>query len=90
MGILGRPIIICDDNITAIARKKFKPDCKNNCLKECDSYKFHYSISNDPSPNTRLKVFFSELSYKEIRQVPKVNFVLLTSSIGGTLGCLLV
>lgn len=70
---------------------EFHHICQGECPKECDSMSFDLTVtSNTIKGNMSNKVinfgaFFSDFSYLEITQVPKMTGATLISSIGGTL-----
>ena len=76
----------CDYSTLLKSHSEVIVDCKKNCLKECESTRFDYSVSTRSTQTTSLRIRFSDFSYREISQVPKLNFFSLTSSIGGALG----
>lgn len=78
-------------------RSSFEPECKENCLKECETTRYETTLlqqplkMNHPERNRTARViaFFAELTYRETMQVPQITLSCLISSIGGTLGVFL-
>lgn len=76
----------CDRTISQI----FENDlgCENQCPKECTSIKFESIVSNYESAfgELYLAIFYTDSSYLEISQTPKMNGFSLIAEIGGALG----
>ena len=73
-------------NQTKILIKEFYKTCEYECPKECESYQFRVEVLSSSSNELDLYFYFSDLSYLEITQIPKINEYSLIASIGGSLG----
>ena len=65
---------------------EFKEICKQECPNECETTTFDYQSSQRSSKKRTCHVRFSEHTYQELVEIPKMNIYSLISSIGGTLG----
>lgn len=74
---------------TKFLTSEFQGECEKKCPKECESYQFRTEVLSSSSNELDLYFYFSDLSYLEITQIPKLNGFSLIASIGGSL-CLFV
>lgn len=73
-------------------RKLFERGCKESCPRECDSTTFDFTVTanrlkylNFTNNTILFYIYFSDLSYMEITQIPQMTRSAFTSSIGGSL-----
>lgn len=67
----------------------FKADCQSECVDGCYTLTYLFTLSEDTPidiSTLSLTVVFSDLTYNEITQIPKMTVFDLIGSIGGTLG----
>lgn len=69
-----------------IPYSEFDSVCEKQCPRECVSIKFGADSSAYESNSTRVYVMYTDTSYIEISQTPKMSGFSLVSSIGGALG----
>lgn len=80
---------ICPINVTA---SEFDSECESQCPKECGSTAFQAAISEFESNAlfttnaSELSFVYSDISYLEMSQTPKMTGFSLIASIGGALG----
>jgi hypothetical protein len=77
-----------EDYLTQL-KTEFYKICENKCPKECDSVQFKIKSASEPYLDRDyflIEFRFSDLSFLEINQIPKMNLFDIVSSVGGTLG----
>lgn len=71
---------------TKFLTSEFQGECEKMCPKECESNQFRTDVLSSSSNELDLYFYFSDLSYLEITQIPKLKEFSLIASIGGSLG----
>ena len=78
--------VICSKKF--IKRRSFSVQCEINCPEKCDSIIYEYS-SREHDQNITFyffRIYFSRLTYLDLKQIPKMTDFDLVNSIGGSLG----
>ena len=69
--------------------EEFKIDCEKKCPEECNSIRFDQTILKTTSFSSGLPslyIYFTDLSYRDSKEIPKISLSALISGIGGALG----
>jgi len=69
---------------TRIIKEEFSSKVLKECPAECDSLDYRKSVTIGNSL-LFLRVFFNELKYTKVTQIPKINVADLVAAIGGTM-----
>lgn len=74
-----------------VSKSEFGSVCGQQCPQECHKTKFMAVVSiieskHQPNDSVLLDFFYSDISYIEVSQTPKMNGFSLISNIGGALG----
>jgi len=77
----------CTNNYLNNFKKKIAEKCSKYCPLECNSIEYTFSTRNYyTNENIRLFIYFKEMEYTKLSEMPKIEPFDLISNIGGILG----